>query len=592
MKKLSIIIITFCFSSYAAFANYSTPGTGVNVTLDYLVANSNGDVTMVGGEYYINDTITISTNDILSILSDVTVKFAASTYLRINGTIIINPPTGVKFTAQDIDAGYLGMHLDNSMGSYLHKLTFEYATALKISDCNVEIDDCIFQYNNNNKSTSFGNGTIALFRSNSVITNSKFLDNRRAAIQGGANIANAPQIIGNYFEGNNTDDKNVPQINLGSSGDDTTRILNNTILRASTRSGGVGFLPIGTLHAIVSGNLIKNNRYGVTINGGDNINAIISYNRIDSNNIEGNPAIGGSGISLTGGGANTHQRPIITGNVFTANLWGITLQGGSIPVLGNLNNADTTDDGKNYFINNTNTSTPGIDFYNNTVNPIDAQNNYWNTDDPAEIESKIFHFNDDAKLGLVNYSNYMLPVSLVYFMGEKINNDVLLKWQTASEDNSSHFEIQSGNDGKTFETIASVDAAGHSSAVRDYQLIDKDVQGMVFYRLKMVDKDGKSKLSTIVRIAGNNAQDFSISKIYPTVIEGAEKVYADIESSKTATVFIQVINAAGQTIQREKKIFQKGKSQLSVSIKDLQSGVYYIKITGNGITNTVPVLKK
>ncbi|MEO6949452.1 MAG: T9SS type A sorting domain-containing protein [Ginsengibacter sp.] len=591
MKKLSILFIAFFFYSYSAIANYSTPGTGVNVTLNYLVANSGGDVTLVGGEYYVNDTIIISTNDLLSIFSDVTVRFAANTYLGINGTIIINPPTGVKFTAQNNSAGYLGMRLDNSIGSYLHKLTFEYATSLRISDCNVGIDDCTFQYNNNSSSTSFGSSAIVLFRSNSVITNSRFLNNGLAAISGGANIANAPQIIGNYFEGNNTSNKNVPQINLGASGSDTTRILNNTILRASTRSGGIGFLPIGSLQAIVSGNLIKNNRYGLTFNGGDNINAIISYNRIDSNNIEGNPALGGSGISLTGGGASTHQRPIITGNIFTANLWGITIQGGSIPVLGNLSNADTTDDGKNYFINNTNNSTPGIDFYNNTVNPIYAQNNYWNTNDPTEVESKIFHFNDNPALGLVNYSNFILPVGLVYFKGEKIENDVLLKWQTASEDNSSHFELQKSNDGKTFETFASKDAAGHSSIVNNYQVIDKDVQGLQFYRLKMVDKDGKSKLSSIIKIVGIK-QDFSISTIYPTVINGTQKIYADIESLKPAIVFVQVINAAGQIIQREKKEFQAGKNQLSISITDQRSGIYFIKIMGNGITNTVPVLKR
>ncbi|MBA2760805.1 MAG: hypothetical protein H0U39_02375, partial [Segetibacter sp.] len=78
-----------------------------------------------------------------------------------------------------------------------------------------------------------------------------------AAIQGGANIANAPRIIGNLFQGNNTLNLNVPQINLGATGNDTVRIMNNQMLRASSNSGGIGFLPLGNANVIITGNVIK-----------------------------------------------------------------------------------------------------------------------------------------------------------------------------------------------------------------------------------------------------------------------------------------------------------------------------------------------
>ncbi|HEX2627618.1 MAG TPA: hypothetical protein VHM26_01355, partial [Chitinophagaceae bacterium] len=305
-RLLCLLLIAFALHSASKANNYFTPGTGVKWTLDQLVANSGGDVTFSGGVYNVNDTIFISQNDTLNITADAIVKFATNSYLDVNGVLLINPPTGVTFTAQNTTNRYLGMRLDSTDGTRINKLTFEYASSLRIADCAPVIENSIIRLNNS--VTTMGNGAIALFRGRPVINNCQFLDNQRAAIQGGANIANAPRITGCLFMGNNTTNQNVPQINLGVSGLDTVFIINNQILRASTNSGGIGFLPVGgDVRTIIKGNVIKNNRYGITTNGGSNINAVISYNQIDSNNTQGNPNLGGSGISFSGGSASSHQ---------------------------------------------------------------------------------------------------------------------------------------------------------------------------------------------------------------------------------------------------------------------------------------------
>lgn len=427
----------------AAFANnFSTPGTGVKWNMDDLVTNSGGDVTFSAGVYHVNDTVFIRLNDTLYITSDAIVDFAVNTYLDVNGTLIIDPPAGVTFTAQNAAAGFLGVRIDSSNATVLRKLTLEYAVSLRLGDSRIIIDSCTFRYNS--PVNNFGNAAVTLFRSSPLITNSQFLDNQRAAIQGGANIPNAPKIIGCLFSGNNTLNTNVPQINLGTTGDgsDTVQILNNQILRASTNSGGIGFLPTANVFVVIKGNVIKNNRYGLAFNGGININALISYNQIDSNNIQGDPFLGGSGINFTGGTATSQQNSIVTGNLIRWNLWGITIQNRSRPNLGNITNADTADDGKNQFIGNTNASTPGIDLYNNSPDLIYAQNNYWGSDDINVVESKIFHQPDNNMLGPVDYANFILPVVLTQFTAVEKNNKVLLTWQTASEINSQKFIIE------------------------------------------------------------------------------------------------------------------------------------------------------
>ncbi|MEO7444365.1 MAG: hypothetical protein ABIT96_08410, partial [Ferruginibacter sp.] len=307
MKLFLLIVMITCSIQGTKAGNYSTPGTGVSWSLGDLLANAGSSIIYNGSFYTVTDSITISLNDTLKIYTDAVVKFSGSSAVLVKGTLLVNPPNAVMFTAENTTTGgFLGIRIDgpSPTTSILRKLTLEYAVSLRLSDVKPVIDSCIFQYNNFLSSTSFGNGAIALFRSSPLITNSSFLNNKRAAIQGGSNISNAPKIINCLFEGNNTSNSNVPQINLGATsavGEDTVMILNNRLLRSSTNSGGIGFLPIGNVYAIISNNIIINNRYGLTFNGGNNINAVVSYNQVDSNNTQNNPSLGGSGIAFSGG---------------------------------------------------------------------------------------------------------------------------------------------------------------------------------------------------------------------------------------------------------------------------------------------------
>lgn len=587
MIKPVLLLFTLVYS-LSGMANYNTPGTGVKWTLINLVENSNGNVTMVGSDYFVNDTVYILQNDTLSITTDVIVKFAAATQFDVNGVIIVEPPTSVVFTAQNPATGFNGLRIDSSHTSVLKKFTLEYATCLRLGDANVRIDSSVFQFNNRNNTTSFGDGSISLFRSAPLITNTRFVNNERSAIQGGSNISNAPKIIGCFFMGNNTTNQNRPQINLGATsatGSDTTKILNNQILRASTRSGAIGFLPAGNVYAVISGNVIKNNRYGITFNGGSNINAMVSYNVIDSNNTEGDPLLGGSGISFSGGSSTSHQKVIVTGNLIRWNLWGITIGstttgGGAMPNLGNVSNADTSDDGKNFFLNNTNASTPFIDLYNNNVDNIEAQNNNWGTNDLNVVETKIFHQPDNSALGLVNYTSILLPVELANFTAKLQGNASVLHWQTLMENNSKAFVIEKSYDGMHFLLTGMVPAKGVSNVPVKYTYKDVAVdltKKQVYYRLKLLDKDATYKYSPIVKIVLNKTNNHSF--VYPTLLHAGENIMIRYAAENAGTIHLQLIDADGKIIQQQSAGLLAGLQTIKVETNKLSTkGIVYVRV--------------
>lgn len=594
-----LFLLSISISSRAAV--YQTPGTGVNWTLSDLVANSGGFVTYNGSEYLFIDSVTVQAGDVLRIETDATVKFTAQVVLRVNGSLIINPPTGVLFTAADISLPYRGVWLEMSTGSMINKLTYEYASSFRLSDSSPSFDQCVFRLNN--VSTVLANGTLSLFRSNPVVTNCQFLNNGRAAIQGGSNIENAPKIYNSVFSGNNTSNQNVPHINLGASGADTTKIIGCQILNpGGIRTGAIGFLPTGTLHVLINQNYIANNRYGISLNGGSNINAMVSYNYIGFNNIENDPNLGGSGIAFSGGSSTSHQNSIVTGNTFEGNLWGITILrlssglpiSGSMPNLGNLSNADTSDNGKNRFINNTNTATPGIDLYNNSSDPIFAQGNYWNTNIPSEVEAKIFHQFDNPALGLVDYGNFVVPVTLLSFDATRENNDVKLSWQTAQEINSDYFVVEKSYDGTAFTNIAEVDAAGNSSSILQYSFTHVNANsfgGRVYYRLKIVDVDGTSAYSAIKMLNFAAITKSFVQQVAPTVLTTAQPVNIEIASNKEQVIQVQVVDALGRILKTHKTNLQAGLNRMLLTIPaTAQKGVLFIRMRAGEFEETVRVI--
>ncbi|SFH34171.1 hypothetical protein [Pontibacter chinhatensis] len=94
-----------------------------------------------------------------------------------------------------------------------------------------------------------------------------------------------------------------------------------------------------------------------------------------------------------------------------------------------------------------------------------------------------------------------LPVELSRFEGKATQSGISLEWETASEINNSHFEIERSADGSAFEQLGSV--AGHSNSVAtiEYSYLDKHPNpGTNYYRLRQVDFDGKYEYSNVIAV--------------------------------------------------------------------------------------------
>ncbi len=104
--------------------------------------------------------------------------------------------------------------------------------------------------------------------------------------------------------------------------------------------------------------------------------------------------------------------------------------------------------------------------------------------------------------GLKNHVDIMfLTVKLTSFTAKGLDNDkVVLHWNTAREQNFSHFTVEKSLNGNEFSDAGIIFSMDDSDQARAYSFTDKlraGETGIIYYRLKMVDVDGKTQLSPI-----------------------------------------------------------------------------------------------
>ena len=84
-----------------------------------------------------------------------------------------------------------------------------------------------------------------------------------------------------------------------------------------------------------------------------------------------------------------------------------------------------------------------------------------------------------------------LPVELTQFDGLPYQQWNVIKWSTDSEQNSSHFDLESSVNGENWKKITTIPSAGNSTEELKYSYIDYNLNELTYYRLQQFDIDGK-----------------------------------------------------------------------------------------------------
>ncbi len=168
-----------------------------------------------------------------------------------------------------------------------------------------------------------------------------------------------------------------------------------------------------------------------------------------------------------------------------------------------------------------------------------------------------------------------LPIELAYFTAEEnSNNEVLIQWQTLSEENNALFEIERSSNGLSWAVIHSEAGAGNSSSAINYETLDRyPLPGKNFYRLKQTDYNG----------------DYSYSDIELVEVEGQARILVQPNVLATNGI-MHIVNGKGK-IQAVNMYDMSGRrvanydnvvsgTAISFELPTLETGMYLVVFTG------------
>lgn len=169
-----------------------------------------------------------------------------------------------------------------------------------------------------------------------------------------------------------------------------------------------------------------------------------------------------------------------------------------------------------------------------------------------------------------------LPVSLTEFTAEAQTKSVELKWQTESETNSDFYAVERSANATDWEEIGQVKAAGNSSNIINYALIDDTpLIGVSYYRLIQTDFNGDYAIYGPKSVTFYS--DLTIT-LFPN--PATDQTQLSISTDYDGAVAMQLSNTQGQILQRDNWQLYKGMNQFTISTQSLSKGVYYVSLYG------------
>jgi Secretion system C-terminal sorting domain len=179
----------------------------------------------------------------------------------------------------------------------------------------------------------------------------------------------------------------------------------------------------------------------------------------------------------------------------------------------------------------------------------------------------------------------LLPLHLISFGGSYRNTNATLTWEVENLQNFSHFELERSSNGASYSAIVNKQPVGDPSARTIYQHTDdlNAISGKSFYyRLKMVDADGRFTYSNIILI---RKEDKSISdlRINPNPIIAGNSTTVRFEAAAKAIVEFRVVDLSGRIVLTQVNNATEGTNSVPLlNLNRLQPGMYFLQmLNGN-----------
>ncbi len=187
---------------------------------------------------------------------------------------------------------------------------------------------------------------------------------------------------------------------------------------------------------------------------------------------------------------------------------------------------------------------------------------------------------DNSLLSTAHVDNYsisggVLASTLISFTGRlTLNNTVALEWTTTLESKTKYFVVQRTQDNWNYKSIDTVIAETNGEFTKNYNATDYyPLQGVNYYRLKIVDEDDKASYSPIAAVRVTNSK---APLMYPNPANSYVNIARGTDLIKQVTIY----NVVGRIVIRIPNT--SSQNIIKIPTYSLPGGLYFVEIRTHG----------
>ncbi len=217
---------------------------------------------------------------------------------------------------------------------------------------------------------------------------------------------------------------------------------------------------------------------------------------------------------------------------------------------------------------------------NVTVSGLTSGNTYYFKAMDYNGSGNTTNYNTSAATGFNsgNSGTTGLPISLISFVANEKDGNVILNWETATEIDNDFFIVERSLDADNFTPIAKIQGAGNSNIIQKYSFTDNEApkNKVVYYRLHQYDFDGKDEIfpSVSITLKEKSTDINSISVINNSLI-------VNYSNDNGNTTVIQLIDINGRSLQMAVSDAD-GEQSINFNLNGLSHGTYFVTMEQEG----------
>jgi len=167
-----------------------------------------------------------------------------------------------------------------------------------------------------------------------------------------------------------------------------------------------------------------------------------------------------------------------------------------------------------------------------------------------------------------------------------VNNTVNLQWSTSNEIDSIYYVIERSIDGVNFDSVSRVNAGNNPDSLQQYLFNDdKPYQGATYYRLKLLDKDGRFNYSKIVTVTLDKIGVQYVIYPNPAKYKSTVRILENMSQ-----VSLRLIDALGRVVFTKSFGALTVGEEIQIPLSGLSKGVYFLRFVSESGTSSHKIM--